>query len=309
MKVVWLGWEEVYTTRRVQEAARQQGLDLLVCNIHDIQFDIEEHRANLRAFGESLLEHWDGLVVRTFYPYISEALTVARLFRDAGKVVIDQSLTDEGYAVSKMHDTLVLTAHGLPCPRTWQLFNPRQVEALAEQLRYPCVLKGVHGARGEHTYLIHSTEQLHRRLWHYTYGELMLQEYLPAEEDYRVLVIGFRALPVMVSRRPPAGDFRTNHSLGGTFIARTLQEFPGFGPLAEAAAHALRREITAVDLRMKGSEPMILEVNRQPDFEGFERATGFDVAAEVVRYILQRVGRAKSTPHLPLKVDSSSSLP
>lgn len=296
MRIVWLGWEEVYTTRRVQQAALQQGLDLLVCNIHDISFDIEGQRANLRAFGEQLLETCDGLVVRTFYPYISEALTVARLFRDAGKVVIDQSLTDEGYAVSKMHDTLVLTKHGLPCPRTWQLFNPRQVEAIAEQLHYPCVLKGVHGARGEHTYLVHSTEQLHRRLWHYTYGELMLQEYLPAEEDYRVLVIGYRALPVMVSRRPPNGDFRTNHSLGGTFIARPLEEFPGFGTLAEQAARALRREITAVDIRMKGEQPMILEVNRQPDFEGFERATRFDVASEVVRYIGERV--AKNTPSL-----------
>jgi hypothetical protein len=36
---------------------------------------------------------------------------------------------------------------------------------------------------------------------------------------------------------------------------------------------------------------MVLEVDRQPDFEGFERATKFDVATEVVRYICQRVGR------------------
>lgn len=290
MKVVWLGWEEVYTTRRAQEAARQQGLELIVCNIHDVSFDIEGHKAGLFGLGLNLLEACDGLVARTFYPYISEALTIARLFRDAGKVVIDKSLTDEGYAVSKMHDYLVLAEQGLPCPRTWQLFNPRQVESLAEQLRYPCVLKGVHGARGEHTYLVHTTEQLHRRLWHYPYGELMLQEYLPAEEDYRVFVIGYRALPVMVSRKPPNGDFRTNHALGGQFASRALDEFPGFQSLSEQAARALRREITAIDIRVKGQEPMILEVNRQPDFEGFERATRFDVAGEVARYIRERVG-------------------
>ncbi len=289
MRVVWLGWEEVYTTRRVQEAARQQGLDLIVCNIHDVSFDIEGQKAGLFGLGVNLLETCDGLVVRTFYPYISEALTIARLFRDAGKVVIDESLTDEGYAVSKMHDYLVLAEHGLPCPRTWQLFNPKQVESLAEQLKYPCILKGVHGARGEHTYLVHNAEQLHRRLWHYTYGELMLQEYLPAEEDYRILVVGYQALPVMVSRRPPNGDFRTNHSLGGKFAPHALDAFPGFQPLSEQAARALRREITAVDIRLKGQEPMILEVNRQPDFEGFERATGFDVAGEVARYIRERV--------------------
>ena len=289
MKVVWLGWEEIYTTRRVKQAADAVGLVLDVYNIHDISFCVEGQKATLLGDGKDLLKTYDGLVVRTFYPYISEALTIARLFRDAGKVVMDQSLTDEGYAVSKMHDHLILAEHGIPNPRTWQLFNPRQVEAQAEQLAYPCLLKGIHGARGDHVYLIHNAEQLQRRMWHYPCGELMLQEYLPAEEDYRLLVIGYEALPVMVSRKPPKGDFRTNYSIGGRFTGRDLDEFPGFKELAEAATRALRREFTGVDIRMKGDQPMVLEVNRQPDFEGFERATKFDVANEVVKYIMKRI--------------------
>jgi RimK family alpha-L-glutamate ligase len=228
-------------------------------------------------------------VVRTFYPYISEALTLARLFYDADKVVIDKSLTDEGYAISKMHDHLVMASHGITCPRTWQFFNPRQVEEQAAQLTYPCLLKGVHGARGDHVYLIQDAEQLQRRLWRYPYGEMLLQEYLPAEEDYRVMVVGYRALPVMVSRKPPRGDFRTNYSLGGRFIRHDLSDFPAFQAVSEKAARALRREFTAIDIRTKDDQPMILEVNRQPDFDGFERATHFDVASEVVKYIRQRV--------------------
>jgi gamma-F420-2:alpha-L-glutamate ligase len=289
MRVVWLGWEEIYTTRRVQEAAKMQGLELDAYSIHEISFNIEGGRANAFGMGRNLLELYDGLVARTFYPYISETLTLARLFHEAGKVVIDQNLTDEGYAVSKMHDHLVMAEHGIPTPRTWQLFNPRQVEAVAEQLTYPCLLKGVHGARGNHVYLIQNTEQLHHRMWHYPYGELLLQEYLPADEDYRIMVIGYQALPVMVSRKPPKGDFRTNYSLGGRFVREELSQFPAFQDLAEKAARALRREFTAIDLRLKGDQPMVLEVNRQPDFEGFERATRFDVASEVVRYIQGRV--------------------
>lgn len=296
MKVVWLGWEEIYTSQRVKEAAGKVGLGLDIYNIHDISFCVDGNLAILRGDGNNLLDTYDGLVVRTFFPYISEALTIARLFREAGKAVMDESLTDEGYAVSKMHDHLILTAHGIPTPRTWQLFNPRQVENMAEQLAYPCLLKGVHGARGDHVYLIHSSEQLQRRLWHYPCGELMLQEYLPADEDYRLLVIGYQALPVMVSRKPPKGDFRTNYSIGGRFIGRSCNEFPGFKELAESAARALRREFTGVDIRLKGHQPYVLEVNRQPDFAGFERATKFDVAGEVVKYILKRVEEVKRVP-------------
>jgi RimK family alpha-L-glutamate ligase len=190
-----------------------------------------------------------------------------------------------------MHDHLVMAEAGIPTPRTWQFFNPRQVEALAEELTYPCLLKGVHGARGNHVYLVNDAEQLQRRLWHYPYGELLLQEYLPAAEDYRVMVVGYRALPVMVSRKPPKGDFRTNYALGGHFERQALADYPVFQNLAEKAARALRREITAIDLRLKGAQPMVLEINRQPDFEGFERATKYDVASEVVGYLRERVGR------------------
>ncbi len=288
MKVLWLGWEDLYTTRRVRESAHKNGLELDACEILDISFVVEAEKARVFAKGVDLLETYDILFVRTFFPYISEALTVARLFHDAGKIVIDQSLTDEGYAVSKMHDQLVLTRNGVPTPRTWQVFNPRQVEKLADELTYPCLLKGVHGARGEHVYLVQDSEQLNRRLWHYPCGELMLQEYLPADEDYRVFVLGYHALPVMVSRKPPKGDFRTNFSVGGKFIRRHLSEFPEFQSLAERAARALRREFTAVDIRFKGGLPVVLEVNRQPDFQGFERATQYDMASEVVGYIVQR---------------------
>jgi len=75
MKVVWLGWEDIYSTRRVKEAARALGVDLDSYEIHDISLSVEGKRVAVLGKGVDLLETYDGLVVRTFYPYISEALT------------------------------------------------------------------------------------------------------------------------------------------------------------------------------------------------------------------------------------------
>ncbi|NJM40738.1 MAG: hypothetical protein HC853_08170 [Anaerolineae bacterium] len=79
---------------------------------------------------------YDILIMRTFFPRISEGLTIARLFSEAGKLVIDQSLTNQGYVISKMHDYLVLAQQGLPVPTSWQLCDFGEVERIAESLGY-----------------------------------------------------------------------------------------------------------------------------------------------------------------------------
>ncbi|HVO41342.1 MAG TPA: ATP-grasp domain-containing protein [Aggregatilineales bacterium] len=291
MKILCLSWHDLYATGRFREAAQAGGIDLDTCEIFDVNFFVQDGKIGLYRGEIDLIKTYDVLIVRTFHPYISEALTIARLFRDAGRIVIDRSLTDQGYAVSKMHDYLLLAQAGLSVPRSWQIYDPREVEQVAARVGYPCVLKGVHGAQGNHVHMIRGADDLYRLLWRYPTGELMLQEYLPGAEDYRVITVGSTALPLMVSRRAPSGDFRTNFAIGGTFTKRSLEEFPTFAALAEGAARVLRREFAAVDIRMRGATPLILEVNRRPDFEGFERATGFDVATTFLNYVVEQYTR------------------
>lgn len=288
MRILWLGWEELHSTHRMGSAAKKAGLSLDALEIFDVTFHCEDGRVGVFHADTDLLAAYDVLIVRTFYPYISEALTIARLFRDAGKLVIDESLTDEGYAVSKMHDYLLLARHGLPVPRTRQLYNPADVEAFAGEIGYPCVLKGVHGAHGSTVFLARNVDELRHWLWRFPYGELAVQEFLPAEEDYRLLTIGGEALPYVISRHPAPGDFRTNFALDAEFTARPAEDFPNLVALAERASRLLRREFSGVDIRHKDGQPMILEVNRRPAFEGYEKATGCDVAGKFLHYVQSR---------------------
>jgi RimK family alpha-L-glutamate ligase len=290
MKILWLGWEDMYATRRMRQAAKAANVQLEALEIYDVSFISDGMRVGIFHKSIDLLVEYDVLVVRTFYPYISEALTIARLFSQAGKLVIDQSLTDEGYAVSKQHDYILLAQAGLPVPATRQVFNPADVEDFAAEIGYPCILKGIHGTHGATVFLIKNVEQLRRWLWRFPIGELSIQEFLPAEEDYRLLTIGYKALPIIISRKPAPGDFRTNFAVNGEFSSRPLSDFPKLGEISEKAARLLRREFAGVDIRFKGEEPMLLEVNRRPAFEGFELATGYDVAGQFLKYILARAG-------------------
>jgi RimK family alpha-L-glutamate ligase len=272
----------------MREAAAQHGVELTTLEVFDLSFITDGTRVGVFHHSRDVVKACDVLVARTFYPHISEALTVARLFHEAGKIVIDQSLTDEGYVISKMHDHLVLAQHGLPVPHTWQVYDAAEVEALAQSLGYPCVLKGTHGSHGTHVHLIHDASQLRERLKTYPPGELMLQEYLAAQEDYRLLVIGYKALPVFISRRPAPGDFRTNVAYSGEAAAHSASEFQALISLAERSARTLRREFAGVDIRYRGNQPVVLEVNRRPVFESFERVTQFDVAGRFISYVRSR---------------------
>jgi ribosomal protein S6--L-glutamate ligase len=288
MRVLWLGWEDAYAVRRIHEAAAALGFEVVTAALTDVCLATDAPWFQARADRLLGLEDFDALVARVAHPYVSETLTAVRLFHEAGRPVIDASLADEGVAMSKMHDYLVLARRGLAVPRTWQPFDTNAMLARAEELGYPVVLKGVHGSYGTHVHLAADAGEARRIAAGYPDGDLMVQEYLPGSVDYRVLVVGYRALPAITERTPAPGDFRTNAALGGGLTARPASEFPDLVELAEAAARALRREFAAVDLRYAGARPAVLEVNRRPRFENFERATRLDVAGAFLQHVLSR---------------------
>ena len=290
--LLWLDKPDAYTKTRVAQAAAQLGLRVAFHAITDIHFFTETPITAGGTGGgwmrlgddRDILQEFDVLLARPIYPGISEFLTAARLFREAGKRVIDAALTDEGYAISKMHDYVVLARAGVPVPRTWQLAHLAAVEEVAARLGYPCILKGAHGSYGLRVHRIENVDELRRVFGQYAPGELMLQEFLPDEGDFRVICIGYKALPVVIHRQPAAGDFRVNAELGGSAIARPAEDFPEMCEIAQRAARALRREFAGVDIHLQNGLPRVLEVNRRPGFEQFETVTGYDVAGAALRY-------------------------
>jgi RimK family alpha-L-glutamate ligase len=288
-KILWLETGDLYTVRRGIEAGNQLDIQVDSLEMLDISFVATGDSVSILSGTSDLVRTYDALIMRSFMPHISEALTVARLFNEAGKVVVDKSLTEEGYAMSKMHDYLVLAKNEIPIPNTWQFFDPDEIEALANQIGFPCILKGIHGAEGRHVHLVNDMVQLRRKMWQYRCGELLLQEYLPAEVDYRVMVVGYKALPLLVKRKPQPGEFRTNFEFNEEITPMPVEEFPELKRIAEDGARILKREFAGVDIRFRGNVPLILEVNRRPGFKGFEKATNLDVAGEFIKYVSSKL--------------------
>ena len=55
------------------------------------------------------------------------------------------------------------------------------------------------------------------------------------------------------------------------------------------ATQALGLDVAGVDMLQSERGPLVIEVNSSPGLEGIERATGQDIAGEMVKFIERRV--------------------
>jgi len=259
----------------MKQAAKAAGIILDSVQITDLSFVVDNNKRGIYCGKRDVARYYDAIGVRNFFPYISEALTVVRCFHEQNKIVaFDKELTEQGYGytISKMHDYLMLAQNGgLAVPQSWKTCDRKEIEEIAAELGFPCVLKGDRGKQGLQVHKVHSMDELRSVADCYSQGELIVQEYLDTSEDYRVLTLGYKSFPYFLKRHPRRGDFRTNYALEGEGEAIPIKEFPQLIKLAESASRVLGREFAGVDIRADSVGNLkVLEVNRTPEFEGFE---------------------------------------
>jgi RimK family alpha-L-glutamate ligase len=117
--------------------------------------------------------------------------------------------------------------------------------------------------------------------------------------DVRVFIVGRRVVGA-IERQAPAGEWRSNVSLGGT--ARAFALPPRWEQLALAAAAAVGAEYAGVDLLpSREGQVFVLEVNGIPGWQGVQHATGVDVAGAIVEHLEDRVRAAARGPAAELQ--------
>jgi ribosomal protein S6--L-glutamate ligase len=104
--------------------------------------------------------------------------------------------------------------------------------------------------------------------------------------DIRVFIIDGQIVGGM-KRQGKKGEFRSNLHRGGsaTIIELTDEE----QNTAIRAAKAMGLGVAGVDLLQSNKGPLVLEVNSSPGLEGIEKATGKDIAKEIIGYIERSV--------------------
>lgn len=185
----------------------------------------------------------------------------------------------------KLFQHYLLSKNGLPILTSY-LYTGRQTpDSVYGRFKTPYIVKSIEGSRGKQIFLVEDKTDIPKLVDAFGLGKLLVQRYVPVNEDVRIIVIGNRVIGGM-KRIVPKGDFRANVAEGA--FTEEVAVTAEMEVLAKSAARVFNAEFAGVDLiRYKGAY-YILEVNIFPMFEGFEAATKINVAERLVRYIERR---------------------
>ena len=249
-------------------------------------------------------KHWEevDLIINELNIQISN-------FKQNKPVVVDPIILNGKPSMAcKAYQMLALKRAGIDVPKTvygslWFLYetmkssqNPlslRDISLEKGTFHFPIIIKGSGGDRGTRVFKADNLEELEKLVRDLRKSETeegkryMLQEYIPNDGDYRVLVLGNKVLGVMKRSSQDKREFRNNYSMGGEVEVADLPE--EVKTLAVKAAKVCGLAVAGVDVAFRDydlSKPVIWEVNKGPQFKGFMKATGIDVPREIVKYLV-----------------------
>ena len=182
--------------------------------------------------------------------------------------------------VDKFWTSALLEQCGVPTPETVVCETPEEAFAGFRALG-DVIVKPLFGSMGLGMVRVSDEEMAYRvfRTIEQIRGVYYLQRAIePDGRDIRAFVIGGRVIGAIERR---AEGWRTNLARGGTAAAvRLSDEWAG---LAVRAAAAVGAEYAGVDLLpARDGRVYVLEVNGIPGWQGFQAATGLDVAGALI---------------------------
>ena len=275
MRLAIIGSTNSYGSKRILEEAQKR-----------------KHSAELVAIDDVLkkrksLSEFDCALFYGISRHPKEAGEIAAKLLKNKKIVVDEIIA-RGIINSKMNTCGKMQSAGIPYPKSFDFSSIEDAIKKIAQLDFPIVIKPLDGRKGRDIEMFDCMEEAAVYLSRNGTENKMAQEFIQNKGyDIRVIAIGGKALGA-IKRVAKKGEFRTNIARGAsaekTELTKKLRE------LAERAAQTMHYEFTGVDIIEGNGKFYVLEVNRSPQFEAFEKCTEINVAGELVKYIEKKLG-------------------
>ena len=275
----------LYSTARLVEAAKKRKHNVEIIDPLKCDLIIEKKKPSVYYKGRYLSD------TEAIIPRIGASITyygtaVVRQFEMMGCFT-----TTESQALVRSRDKLrslqILSRARLGLPKTVFTNYSRDVGEIIDHVGgAPLIIKLLEGTQGLGVVLAETKNAAESVIEAFNglQARVIVHEFIKEAKgaDIRAFIIDGHVVGAM-KRQGKEGEFRSNLHRGGTAEVITLSDEEEIAAIK--AAKAMGLGVAGVDMLQSARGPLILEVNSSPGLEGIERATGRDIAKEVIKYI------------------------
>lgn len=266
MRILCISPKNTYAAKRLKDEARKKGSDFEIISPKDLLTKKIDPRK------------YDLLYIRFAHPNFPGVISLAKEFKKFKKPVVDSEWIFSSMDVSKYTMYKKLSKQGIPIPKTDYL-------SLSSN-NFPKVIKWVYGFGGKHVWLVKNKKQLEDVLKKYPRKQLIEQEFLNAEYEYKVITIGYKSLPEIIRYKiDPVRKFSDLNQ----FKIFKREQVKKVVSLAEKSSRIVGRELAKVDIIESNKKLYVLEVNRSPGLEPNEKATKENIFEKFIAYLEKKV--------------------
>jgi ribosomal protein S6--L-glutamate ligase len=281
---------KIFSTQRLIEEIEKAGHEAMVVDHSLCDLIIEQEGPSIIYKGQRL-EGVDAIIPRIGASVTFYGTAVVRQFELMGAF---SAVTSQAIVRSrdKLRSLQILSKNGLGMPKTaFTNFSKGGEKQLIEQVSgAPVIIKLLEGTQGLGVVLAETTKAAQSvvEAFHGLKARIIVQEYIKEAKgaDIRAFVVNGKVVGAM-KRQGAEGEFRSNLHRGG--VATVIKLSRAEKHAALNAAKALGLDVAGVDMLQSARGPLILEVNSSPGLEGIEGATGVNVAAEIIKFVVESV--------------------
>lgn len=263
---------DAYTCRRLVEEAEKEDIELKIIGIHDTCI------LNGKCLNDGkILEKRDFVINR----YKTGKL------KDAVNSLAEKTYNPlEAYKkyINKYEQVKNISSDSFLIPKYILAASDFNYEILKQELKTPFVAKGLESSQGREIFLINNEEE-YKKLKDYfgSEKEILFEEFISSSvgRDMRFYSIRGNVKACMV--RESQGDFRANVALGAS--VRKYEITPEIKKAAEDIYKKTKLDFLGIDLMFGEDKPYFCEINVMPGIEGIEKASGMNVAEEIIKTI------------------------
>ena len=295
MKIAMLARNpKLYSHKRLVEAAETRGHEIDIVDTTQCYVNITAHRPQVMYQGNSLTGY-DAVIPRIGASITFYGLAILRQFEMMNVWPLNESVAI-GRSRDKLRALQVLSRKGLGLPITSFANSAKQAEEVIRMVNGPpVIIKLLEGTQGIGVVLGETMSSAKSVIEAFRGAKvnILVQEFIreAGGTDIRAFVIGKRVVGAMMRKGPP-DEFRSNLHRGGS--AEIIKITPEERSTASRAAAAMGLNVAGVDFLRANHGPVIMEVNSSPGLEGIERATGRDIATQIIQFIETNAKPAKT---------------